>query len=137
MDGEWVSVGGAARNTGLSPKALRLYEKLGIVTGVDRTASGYRTYGLAHMELLSFVRRARELGFSLDEIRRLVELGRRGESACGTVIELLERHAGEASERMAELERRRQTLLGLLDRARHQASRGESVQLCRLTAPVD
>jgi DNA-binding transcriptional MerR regulator len=107
---------------------------VGIVIGVDRTQSGYRAYGVGQVELLRFVRRARELGLSLEEIRRLVELGRRSEPACETVIELLERHAGEADQRIAELEDRRSTLRELLDRARSQAAGGQQVRLCRLTA---
>jgi MerR family transcriptional regulator, copper efflux regulator len=133
MDADSVSVGRAARDTGLSPKALRLYERLGIVTEVERTEGNYRVYDAAQMELLRFVRRARELGFGLDEIRRLVDLGRRGESACETVLDLLQRHAGETEQRIAELEDRRDALHGLLDRARRQATSGDSVRLCRLT----
>jgi DNA-binding transcriptional MerR regulator len=135
MDGDLVSVGEAAREAGLSRKALRLYEELGIVIGVDRTPSGYRAYSRAQVELLRFVRRARELGLRLDEIHRLVEMGRRHEPACGAVIELLEQHADEATQLLAGLESRRKALLGLLDRARSQSASGDAVRLCRLTAP--
>lgn len=137
MEADGVSVGGAAKETGLSPKALRLYEELGIVTGVDRTPAGYRVYQPTQLELLRSVRRARGLGLSLDEIRRLVELGRRGEPACATVVEVLERHARAADRQIGDLERRREALRALLDRARDQAADGDSVRLCRLTATED
>lgn len=135
MGRETISVGTAARMAGLSPKAVRLYEAMGILGPVARTPAGYRTYTADEVELLRFVRRARSLGLSLDEIRRLVDAGRRDAPPCERVVELLERHVRLTGRRLEQLARTRAVLTGLLEHARDRAARGEPVRLCRLTRP--
>jgi MerR family copper efflux transcriptional regulator len=132
-----ISVGQAARLAGLSPKAVRLYEAVGILIAVERTPSGYRTYTADHVELLRFVRRARALGLSLTEIQRVVEAGRREASPCGSVVELLERHIRATSTRIEELTQIRMVLAGLLEDANDRGSRGQPVRLCRLVSTAD
>jgi DNA-binding transcriptional MerR regulator len=69
-----VSIGEVAEREGLSPEALRFYERLGLVFPAGRTRSGYRLYDVETLRRLRFIRMARELGFSLEEIRELLEL---------------------------------------------------------------
>ena len=104
---------------------------------VNRTDAGYRTYTPDQIELLRFVRRARALGFSLGEIRRLVLVGRREEPHQLRLVELLERHVHATQARVNQLTRRREVLSGLLERARGGSSRGEPVRLCRLVASAE
>src|SRR5262245_12155899 len=71
-----LTVGKLARKAGVRPSAIRYYEAQGILRFPERSASGYRLYGPETVTLLQFVRRARELGFSLAEIRRMIEASR-------------------------------------------------------------
>lgn len=71
---ETMTVGQAATASGLSPKAVRLYEKRGLIGPVERTDSGYRTYSADDVALLTFIRRAKSLGLRLDEIRQIIDL---------------------------------------------------------------
>jgi len=137
VETEAITVGDAARRAGLSPKALRLYESLGILAPVQRSPAGYRTYNEQEVRLLRFVRRARALGLTLGEIRTIVAARRRGESPCGVVMELLERHLRDADRRIADLQALREVLGEVLRRARSAAEEGEQVHLCRLTQSVD
>jgi len=130
MLGDAVTVGEAARRAGLSPKAVRLYEAIGILAPVARTPSGYRTYTPDQIELLRFVRRARALGLSLGDIQHLVAAGRR--EPAPHLVELLERQVRATQARMDELAHRRDMLAWLLERARDGVRRDEQVRLCRL-----
>ncbi|MDD3785567.1 MAG: MerR family DNA-binding transcriptional regulator, partial [Hydrogenophaga sp.] len=69
-----VSIGSAARLSGISPKMLRHYEAMGLLGEVHRTDSNYRQYGEADVHTLRFIRRARDMGFGLDAIAELVSL---------------------------------------------------------------
>lgn len=77
-----VSIGEVAEREGLSPEALRFYERLGLVFPVGRTKSGYRLYDMETLRGLRFIRMAQELGFSVEEIRELLR-SRRQRYAAG------------------------------------------------------
>jgi MerR family transcriptional regulator, copper efflux regulator len=125
-----ITVGEAARRAGVTPKAVRLYESRGILPPAERTEAGYRTYTDRDVEVLCFVRRARALGLRLEEIRRIVDLQRKGAQPCGTVIELLENHLGEIDRTMRELRALRKDLSRALEAAKSTARRGERVVIC-------
>lgn len=78
MARDGLLIGEVAAKSGLSRKALRLYEKAGILPSPRRTGSGYRMYGPETLALLGFVTQARRLGFRLEEIKRIVVLKRSG-----------------------------------------------------------
>jgi DNA-binding transcriptional MerR regulator len=103
-----LTVGKLARKVGVRPSAIRYYEAQGILRFPDRSASGYRLYGPETVTLLQFVRRARELGFSLDEIRRMIEASRQN-SPCPLSRTLI-------ADRLAAIEREIQRLSALQDR---------------------
>ena len=111
-----MNIGQAARASGVSAKMIRHYEESGLIPRAGRTDSGYRVYGESDVHVLRFVRRARDLGFSLAEIKGLLGLwkNRRRESA--EVKRLVEKHVKELDSRIAELESMRRTLTDL---ARH------------------
>ena len=108
-----MNIGEAARASGVSAKMIRHYEASGLIPRAGRTVSGYRTYGVNDVHVLRFVRRARDLGFSLAEIKTLLGLwkNRRRESA--EVKRLVERHVKDLDGRIAELQAMRRTLAHL------------------------
>ena len=96
---------GLARRTGCNLETIRYYEKIGIIPEPPRTDAGYRVYDDRHVERLRFILRARELGFSLDEIRGLLALVDRGTQTCAEVKDRTERHLANVREKIADLKR--------------------------------
>jgi DNA-binding transcriptional MerR regulator len=96
-------IGELAARSGLSRKAIRLYEAAGILDKPVRTAAGYRLYPEESLGLLTFVARARRLGLSLAEIRDIVGLRRAGHVPCAHVRQLLERKASDLEALLSEL----------------------------------
>ncbi len=110
-------------------KTLRYYEEIGLISPAGRTESGYRLYGWRELEQIEFVRRAKLMGLSLDQIRELVEVA--GEGMPGEVLrsldELLERKLAETERELAELRAFRESLLEY----REQVNEAERNNLCR------
>lgn len=94
-----------ARRTGCNLETIRYYEKIGMMPEPPRTEAGYRVYDDRHVERLRFILRARELGFSLDDIRGLLSLVDRGTQTCAEVKERTERHLADVREKIADLKR--------------------------------
>jgi len=94
-----------ARRTGCNLETIRYYEKIGMMPEPPRTEAGYRLYDARHVERLRFILRARELGFSLDDIRGLLALVDRGTQTCAEVKERTERHLADVREKIADLKR--------------------------------
>ena len=112
-----MRIGELAKRAGVSTKAIRYYEQVGILAPPARTPSGYRTYDEAALGRLAFVRAAQALGLTLGEIRRVIAFRDHGEAPCAHVTALLQRRAAELGARIAELERLRGELLELAERA--------------------
>lgn len=83
-----VSVGELSRLTGVNIETIRYYEKIGMLPPPLRTEGGHRVYGPKETRILVFIRRGRELGFTLDEIRVLIHLGEPGKASCAEVREI-------------------------------------------------
>jgi DNA-binding transcriptional MerR regulator len=98
-----LKIGEVSKRSGISIEALRFYEKGGLLDNPARTESGYRVYGEEVLERLAFIKRAQALGFSLDEIKRIVEDARKGESPCDEVREIVRRRMEELDARLREL----------------------------------
>lgn len=94
-----------ARLTGCNLETIRYYEKIGMMPNPPRTATGYRVYNNDHVSRLRFILRARELGFSLDEVRGLLELVDGGTQTCAEVKERTERHLADVRAKIADLKR--------------------------------
>ena len=107
---EMLKIGDVSRRSGIGIEALRFYEKSGLLDKPSRTFSGYRVYGPEVLERLAFIKRAQVLGFSLDEIRRVIEDARTGASPCAEVREIVRRRLDELDERMREMRRYRKEL---------------------------
>ena len=96
-------IGEAAEASGVSAKMLRYYESIGLLPGIPRTASGYRTYGDREVETLRFIRRARDLGLSMDRIRLLVGLWHDRGRPSREVKRIALEHVRELHVRISEL----------------------------------
>lgn len=99
-----------ARRTGANLETVRYYEKVGLLPPPPRTASGYRSYDDAHEQRLGFVLRARELGFSLDEIRALLRLADEREQPCAEASRLAVTHLADVRAKIADLKRMERVL---------------------------
>ena len=110
-----LKIGEVSKRSGIGIEALRFYEKGGLLDRPSRTYSGYRVYGEEVLERLEFIKRAQALGFSLDEIRRIIDDARRGESPCDEVREIVRRRMEELDERLRELHRYRKELKSTLE----------------------
>lgn len=130
--GKSITIGQVARRSGLTPKAIRLYERRGLLKAAERTESGYRTYSQRDLELLRFIRQAKALGLRLDEVREIIDLQREGAQPCGKVLDLVDGHIREIDRTMADLRGLRKALSGARDAARAGNSRGEEAVVCRI-----
>src|SRR3546814_571829 len=109
-----MNIGQAAQASGVSAKMIRYYEGIGLIPKADRTGSGYRVYSEREASSLRFIRRARDLGFSVEQIGDLLALWRDRERASADVKQL-------ALERVAVLEGRVAQLLQICETLRHLA----------------
>ncbi len=99
-----------AQRTGCNLETVRYYEKVGLLPAPPRTASGYRSYDTTHERRLRFVLRARELGFSLDEIRALLRLVDERDQPCAEVQGLASVHLQDVRSKIADLRRMERVL---------------------------
>ena len=112
-----MRIGELADQVGISTKAIRYYEQIGILNPPDRTASGYRSYDEAALGRLGFVRAAQAVGLTLGGIRQVIAFRDQGQAPCAHVTELLQRHAADLDRRIRELQQLRGELRQLAERA--------------------
>jgi DNA-binding transcriptional MerR regulator len=112
---EMLKIGDVAKLSGTGIEALRFYEKNGLLERPARTKSGYRMYSRDVLDRLAFIKQAQALGFSLDEIRRVIEDARTGTSPCDEVREIVRRRLEELDARMREMRRYRKELAETLE----------------------
>lgn len=110
-----LKIGEVSQLSGIGIEALRFYERSGLLGKTVRSASGYRLYDEGVIERLSFIKKAQTLGFSLDEIRRIIEDARSGASPCDEVREIVRRRLAELDERLREMRRYRKELAQTLE----------------------
>ncbi len=109
-----VPIGEAARRSGVSAKMLRHYETLGLLGRVNRTGNGYRQYSSADVHTLRFIRRCRDLGFSMAEIGELVGLWQNRRRASSSVKRIAQKHVDDLSARIEVMQAMQRTLQKLL-----------------------
>lgn len=109
-----LNIGQAAERSGVSARMLRHYESLGLLSGVARTESGYRQYTEADIHSLRFIKRSRDLGFSMDEITELMGLWQNRRRASGSVKRIAEKHLAELEQRIAGMQAMQRTLSKLV-----------------------
>lgn len=105
-----MMIGELARRTGTKVNTIRFYEDIGLLRRASRTASGRRVYDDADLQQLSFVRRGRSLGFSVDEIRSLLVLAENPERDCAGAAAIAREHLHDIEERIARLQSLRDAL---------------------------
>ena len=137
-DQAYLKVSDVGRRTGLTRKALRLYESLGLVEPVDRTEAGYRLYDEEALRRIELISRAKVLGLTLAETKEFLHVA---EGCCGenhpALAALVERKLAETQQRIAELASLRQTLEGVLDRLeRNQGVHRCEEALCTCQRPL-
>jgi Cu(I)-responsive transcriptional regulator len=108
-----MKIGEAAGASGVSAKMIRHYEAHGLTPRAGRTQSGYRTYDAVDVHVLRFIRRARDLGFSIAEIKTLLGLWNNRRRASGDVKRLTTKHIADLDAKIAGLQAMRRTLTTL------------------------
>lgn len=98
-----LSRGELARRTGVNLETIRYFERIGILPSPPRTQGGHRVYGESDVRTLGFVRRARSLGFTPEEVRTIVNLGGPGKAPCVEVREIAAHHLQQVRSKIADL----------------------------------
>lgn len=114
-----MRIGELATATGIRAETIRFYEKEGLLPPPARTSANYRSYGSAHRQRLSFVRRARDLGFRLEDVRELINLADDRNRLCGAVDRIATTHLQEIEAKIADLGKMRDELTRLLGNCRN------------------
>lgn len=122
-----LRIGDLARQTDTKVETIRWYEKAGLLPVPARTGGNYRVYGHAELSRLSFIRRARDLGFSLDDVRMLLEISEDSAAACDTVHDSAKLHIEEIDRKIADLTALRRELISLVE-----SCEGGRVGECRI-----
>jgi DNA-binding transcriptional MerR regulator len=122
-----LMIGDLATATGTKVNTIRFYEDTGLMRRAARTASGRRTYGLADLERLRFIRHARKLGFETEEIRSLLALGDDPDTQCGEVTAIAKRHLADVDDKISRLALLRSELARIV-----KLCEGGTVSECRI-----
>jgi Cu(I)-responsive transcriptional regulator len=114
-----LSIGELARATGTKVETIRYYERIGVLPPPARTGGNYRAYRRHHLERLSFIRRGRDLGFSLSEVRQLLRLSDQRDQSCAEVDRIARAHLATVQRKLADLAALDAELRQLIDQCRH------------------
>lgn len=122
-----LRIGDLARSTSTKVETIRWYEKVGLIASAERTGGNYRVYSQNDLSRLSFIRRARNLGFSLDQVRELLNLAEQRERNCETVDVIAADHLAEVDRKIADLTALRRELAAVIS-----TCEGGTVAECRI-----
>lgn len=130
-----MKIGELAKATATKVETIRYYEQTGLLPAPARTQGNYRSYGGEHLARLSFIRRARDLGFSIEQVRALLDLSDDRARDCATVDQIASEHLREVDRKIADLTALRRELSAVI-----QSCGGGIVAECRIIealAPVE
>lgn len=113
-----MKIGELARAVGAKIETIRYYERIGLLPEPDRTAANYRSYGEPHRARLAFIRHSRELGFTIDEIRSLLDLADDPSRDCAEADRIATGHLDQVEAKIAQLETLRDELSRIVGRCR-------------------
>jgi MerR family mercuric resistance operon transcriptional regulator len=108
-----IPIGVLSAETGVNIETIRYYEKIGLIPAPPRTEGRQRVYDTAHLKRLTFIRRGRELGFSLDQIRELLGLVRGHDLTCAKVKAMTEEHIADIRRKVKDLRKLERVLMDL------------------------
>jgi MerR family mercuric resistance operon transcriptional regulator len=120
-----ATIGALSESTGVNVETIRYYERIGLLPPPPRSSGRHRLYAGSYRQRLVFIRRARELGFSLEEVRALLGLGAGHNMTCAAVKSLTQHHVAAIREKVRDLKRLERTLSGLAARCQ-----GDTVPDC-------
>ena len=100
-----LSIGELSKATGVKVVTIRFYEKTGVLTAPTRSAGNYRIFRSEHLRRLHFIRRCRDLGFSLDQVRDFLRLSKENTATCAKVCRIAQRHLNDVEGKLADLQR--------------------------------
>lgn len=100
-----IPIGELSKRTGCNIETIRYYERIGVLRRPARTEGGFRRYSLNDLRRLAFVRRARDLGFTLDEVRALLRLAENRDRSCAVVRDLAAAHLTDVRAKIADLKK--------------------------------
>ena len=112
---DFLLIGALANRTGVNIETIRYYERIGLIPAPPRTRGRHRAYDESHKQRLAFIRRSRELGFSLDDIRTLIQLGERGDMACARTKTIALRHLADVRGKISSLKKFERVLKNMTD----------------------
>lgn len=118
VNGENMNIGTVAERSGVPPKSIRYYESIGLIHPADRRPNGYRSYSEHDMRTLAFIKRARSLGFSVEEVRDLLDLWRDRNRKSSAVKAMAAQHIEALDRKIEELQSMRKALAELVRRCR-------------------
>lgn len=110
MAHENLSIGDLAKATDTKVVTIRYYERIGLLPEPKRTAGNYRSYSASHLGRLSFIRRARDLGFAIEQVRDLLSLSDQRDRPCEAVDVIAREHLSEVESKIRDLEALRREL---------------------------
>jgi Cu(I)-responsive transcriptional regulator len=113
-----MKIGELSKATGTNIETIRYYERIGLLPAPARTDANYRSYGPDHRSRLSFVRHSRELGFTIEEIRSLLDLSDHPDRDCGEADRIASTHLEQVEAKIAQLSALRDELTRIVGRCR-------------------
>ncbi|HVH88902.1 MAG TPA: heavy metal-responsive transcriptional regulator [Terriglobales bacterium] len=125
-----MQIGELAKSAGVTVQTIRFYERKGLLPSPPRKESGYRVYGEDDTRRMQFIRQAKGLGFSLDEINSILRMRGRGACPCNEVIGIAERHLADTEQQIRRLLRFRDELsrtLALWRRSKRRTMSGDAI----------
>lgn len=114
-----MNIGELARKADTNAETIRYYERIGLLPSPPRTAGNYRDYSTGHVSRLTFTRRARDLGFSIEQVRALLNLADNKEQSCEAVDAIARAHLADVKRKLADLSALRRELDSLIGQCRH------------------
>jgi Cu(I)-responsive transcriptional regulator len=113
-----MKIGELSKATGTNIETIRYYERIGLLPPPARTSANYRSYGEPHRARLAFVRHSRDLGFTIEEIRSLLDLSDHRDRDCGEADRIATSHLVQVEAKIAQLESLRDELTRIVGRCR-------------------
>ena len=122
-----ITIGDLGRTTGTKVETIRYYERIGLLPVPPRTPGNYRSYGHAELARLSFIRRGRDLGFSLDQVRALLALSDDRARDCASIDAIASTHLRDVERKLADLTALRRELTAVIT-----SCKGGTISDCRI-----